>query len=82
MANIQSGSSRGVELRNHDGITLLSGRRIQNESPVARRHVSNVISIQDWIAFSLSTHSSGVLYNPLFNNFTRVPEVLYTLRVF
>ena len=40
MANTQSGSSRGVESRSHDGVTLRSGRLIQYESPVARRHVT------------------------------------------
>ena len=67
MANTQSDSSRGVESRIHDGVTLQSGRRIQYESPVARRHVTlvsrsqtvNVISIQDSILL-LCTHSSGV----------------------
>ena len=40
MANTQSGSLRGVESRSHDGVTLRSGRRIQYESPVARRNGS------------------------------------------
>ena len=40
MANTQSDSSRGVESRSHDGVTLRSGRRIQYESPVARRQAT------------------------------------------
>ena len=40
MTNTQSGSSRGVELRSHYGVTLRSGRHIQYESPMVRRHVS------------------------------------------
>ena len=40
MENTPSGSSRGVESRSHDRITLRSGRLIQYESPVARIHVT------------------------------------------
>ena len=41
MANTQSSSSRGVESRRHDGVTLRSGRRIQYESTAARRQVTS-----------------------------------------
>ena len=37
MANKESANSRRVESRSHDGVTLRSGRRIQHESPMARR---------------------------------------------
>ena len=43
MANNQSVSVHRVESRSHDGVTLRSGRRIQYESPVVRRHVSPIL---------------------------------------
>ena len=40
MANEQSVNLHGVESRSHDSVTLQSGRRIQYESPVAKRQAT------------------------------------------
>ena len=56
MANTQSISLHRVKSRSHDGVTLQSGRRIQYESPVVRRHVSPILehSHYDTVLTSLS----------------------------